>query len=60
MSIEGKESSYRSGAQQPAPSRECQTVPLDELKRQLGLSLIEAARAQFGGEANVSPMGYRR
>ena len=60
MSKETKESTYQPGAAQSARGQECGPVPLDELKRQLGLNLIEAARDQFGSEAYASMLHHRR
>ncbi|HEX7644735.1 MAG TPA: hypothetical protein VF472_21230 [Burkholderiaceae bacterium] len=60
MSNDNKESSRQIDATQSAQKRDCRTVPFDELKRQLGLNLIEAARDQFGSEAYASLMRYRR
>ncbi len=60
MRIESKESPRQSVAQQPAQGRDSRAVSPDELKRQLGLNLIEATRDAFGGEANVSLSRYRR
>ncbi len=60
MRIEKTESLRQAYAEPPLKGCDCRTVPLDELRRQLGLNLIEAARDQFGGNANVSLALYRR
>ena len=60
MSIDRKESPRQNDAGQPAEGRDCRNVPLDELKRQLGLNLIEATRDYFGGDAYAPLARYRR
>ncbi len=64
MRIESKKSPHQTSTQQPAQGREYRAVPPDELKRQLGLNLIEAARGhagyQLSGEPNVSLFRDRR
>jgi hypothetical protein len=60
MSNENKESSRQAGATQSVQGQDCRTVSPDELKRQLGLNLIEAARDQFGSEGYASLLRYRR
>lgn len=60
MSIDNKEPSHRIDATQAAQVQEWLTVPFEELRRQLGLNLIEAARSQFGSETNAALMRYRR
>ena len=60
MSTDSKESSRCVNAAQSTERRDSRDVPLDELKRQLGLNLIEAARDRFGSEAYAPLMRYRR
>jgi hypothetical protein len=61
MRIDIKDSRRQSGATQPAQKRDdCRALPLDELKRQLGLNLIEAARDQSGNDAHASFFHNRR
>jgi hypothetical protein len=60
MINENKESSRQAGATQSAQGPDCRTVPLDEVKRQLGLDLIEVARDRFGRVGYASLMRYRR
>ena len=60
MSKEIKETRNQPGAPQSAHGRDHGPVPFDELKRQLGLSLIEAARDQFGSEAHASLLHRQR
>jgi hypothetical protein len=59
MSNDIKESSRQTGATQYASGQDCRTVPLEEMRRQLGLNLIEAARDQFGSEGYASLLRYR-
>jgi len=61
MSIDEKESRRPIGVEPLAQKRgEVRTMPLDELKRQLGLNLIDAARDQSESDTYVSCFRGRR